>query len=80
MVGGHAVDSTEHTTYSSTIKYVYVRLIILIAVENRLGIMAVDIVNSSCTLPCAKTFWACCGADFDPRCGSVVVLSGIYMD
>ena len=34
VVGGHVVDSTDHTTYSPTIKYVSVILMILIAVKN----------------------------------------------
>ena len=43
VVGGHVVDSMEHTTYSFSIKDVPMRLMILIAVNNGLGLMAVDI-------------------------------------
>ena len=39
VVGGHVVDSMDHTTYSSTIKYVSVILMLLIAVNNWLGLM-----------------------------------------
>ena len=45
VVCGHVVDSTEHTTYSSTIKYVSARLILLMAVNNGLGIMSGYIGN-----------------------------------
>ena len=45
VVGGHVVDSMENTTYLSTIKYVSVRLSLLISVKNGLGIMAGDIGN-----------------------------------
>ena len=74
VVSGHVVDSTEHTTYSSTIKYVSVRLMLLIDVNNGLGIMAVDIGNTLYTAPRDQNNWSCCGAEFGPRCGAVVVL------
>ena len=45
-VGGHVMDSSKHTTYSLTIKDIYVRLILMIAVKNRLGLMSGDIGNS----------------------------------
>ena len=74
MVGGNIVDSTDHTKYSSTIKDVYVRIMLLIAVKNGLVIMAEDIGNELCMDPCAENIWSCCGANFGPRCGTVVVL------
>ena len=74
LVGGNVVDSTEHTTYSSTIKYVYVILIIFIAVKNGLVLMAVDIGNSLCTALFDGNIWSICGAEFDHRCGALVVL------
>ena len=47
LVGGrHVVDSTEHTKYLSTIKYVSIILMILIDAKNGLGLMARDIGNS----------------------------------
>ena len=45
VVSEHVVDSTDHTTYSSNIKYVSVILMILIAVKNGSGIMARYIGN-----------------------------------
>ena len=43
VVGVHAVDSKEYITYSSTIKYVLLRLVLLIVVNNGLVLMAGDI-------------------------------------
>ena len=80
MVAVHAVDYTEYTTYSFTIKYFYVRLMLLIAVKNGLGIMAVDIGNALCMALCAKNIWSCCGAEFGPRCGTVKVLNQAFLD
>ena len=45
VVRVNLVDSSEHTTYSLTIKDIYVRLILMIAVKNRLGLMSGDIGN-----------------------------------
>ena len=74
VVGGHIVDSTEHTTYSYTIKYVSVRLMILIDVKNGLGLVSGDIGNVLCRSPCDENIWSCCGAEFGTRCGAEVVL------
>ena len=35
VVGRHVVDSKEHNTYSSTIKYFYMKTMLLISVKNR---------------------------------------------
>ena len=72
VVGGHVMYSTEHTTYSYTIKYVSMRRIILISVNNGLGFMAGDIVNTLCIAPCAENIWSCYGAEFGPICGALV--------
>ena len=74
VVGAHVVNCTEHTAYSSTIKYVSIRLILLIAVKTGLGIMAGDIGNAFYMKPCAEKIWPCCGVEFGTRCGAVVVL------
>ena len=53
MVGGNILDFTEYTTYSSNIKDVSVRLVLLIAVKNGLKLMDRDIINAFYTAPCA---------------------------
>ena len=72
VVGVHVVEYKNFTTYSSTIKYVSMRLMMLIKANNGLGIMAGDIGNALCTLPCSENVWSCYGAYFAPRCGPVV--------
>ena len=72
--GGNIVDFTEHTKYSYTIKYLSVRLMILIDLKNGLGLVAGDIGNALCRAPCAENIWSCYGAEFGPRCGAAVVL------
>ena len=62
VFGGHVMDSMYHTTYSSNIKYFSVRLMILIAVKNGLGIVAGYIGNAFYIAPCAENIWSCCGA------------------
>ena len=50
------------------------RLILFIAVNNGLGIIYVQIVNELCMSPCAKNIWSCCGVEFGPKYGAVLVL------
>ena len=57
-----------------------VRLIILKAAKNELVLMAEDIGNYCFTDSCDETIWSFCGAEFDPRCGTVVILISLYMD
>ena len=54
VIGEHMVDSLEHTKYSYTINAIFVRLMLTIAVKNRLGLMAGDIGNAFCIAPCAE--------------------------
>ena len=56
VVRGHMVDSSEHTTYSSTIKDTSIRLMLMIEVKNGLGLMDGDTGNEFCTATCAETF------------------------
>ena len=56
VVGVHVVDYKEYTAYSYTIKYLLVRLILLIAVKNWLALMAGDIRNSLCMSHVLKIF------------------------
>ena len=74
VVGLHVVYSTEYTTYSPIIKDVSMILMLLIAVKSGLGLMDGDIGNLLFTSPCVEMFRSCCGVDFVPICGAVVVL------
>eukprot|EP00957_Ditylum_brightwellii_P134063 10221038-Ditylum_brightwellii.AAC.1 len=46
VVGGNVVDSSKHTTYSSTVQDISIRLMLLVAVTNNLGMMAGDNGNT----------------------------------
>jgi hypothetical protein len=56
VVGGHIIDSLQHNTYSSTVKDISVRLLMLAAVKNGLSTMTGDIGNAFCTSPCAEKY------------------------
>ena len=60
VVGGHVVESSEHTAYSSTIKDTSARLMLMIALKNGFGIMAGDLGNSFFIAPCAENIWSIC--------------------
>ena len=46
----------------------------MIAVENVLGLMAVDIGNYFCTAPCEETIWSICGQEFGAKFGAIAVI------
>jgi hypothetical protein len=50
-VGGNVLDVSTHTTYSSTIQDVSVRLLMVIAAQNGLFMMTADVANAFCTAP-----------------------------
>ena len=52
----------------------YVRLTILKAVNNGLGLMAGDIKNALYMAPCDENIWSWGGADFGTIWGALVVL------
>ena len=49
-------------------------ILLLIDVKNGFGLIDGDIGNALCTAPCFESIWSCCGAEFGPRYGAVVVL------
>eukprot|EP00957_Ditylum_brightwellii_P008221 621974-Ditylum_brightwellii.AAC.1 len=74
VVGGHVIDSSDHNTNSSTVKDILVRLMMLIAVNNNIGMMSGDIGNAFCTAPCDKKIRSTAGDEFGERKGATVVL------
>jgi hypothetical protein len=55
VVGGHVIDSSDYTTYSSVIENFSLRLIFLAAAHQGLGIVTGDIGNAFPTAPCAES-------------------------
>jgi hypothetical protein len=76
VMGGHVVDSSQHTTYSSTISDISVRLLMLVASQNNLDLMVGDVGNAFPTAPCAERIWSVAGPEFQHqgREGSKVIL------
>eukprot|EP00957_Ditylum_brightwellii_P112823 8602007-Ditylum_brightwellii.AAC.1 len=46
IVEGHVIDSPEHTSYSSMIKDISVRLMMLVATKYRLGMISAGILKT----------------------------------
>ena len=74
VVGGHVIDSSDYTTYSSVIENISVRLLFLAAAHQGLGIMTGDIGNAFPTAPCAEKVWSKCGPEFGSQEGAIVTL------
>jgi hypothetical protein len=74
IVGGHVIDSSDYTTYSSVIENLSVRLLFLAAAHQGLGIMTGDIGNAFPTAPCAEKVWSKCGPEFGAQEGAIATL------
>ena len=74
VVGGHVVDASMYVTYSSTIQDLSVRLLMLVAVQNGLDLMAGDIGNAFPTAPCTEKVWSVAGPEFGDKQGAVIIL------
>jgi hypothetical protein len=73
-VGGNVVDCDDYTTFSSTIKDISIRLLMVIAAQNNLHTMTTDVANAFCTAPCMEKIWSVAGKEFGDRQGSKVSL------
>ena len=73
-VGGNVLDVSTHTTYSSTIQDLSVRLLMVIAAQNGLHMMTADVANAFCTAPNMEKVWSIAGKEFGDREGAKVSL------
>jgi len=53
VIGGHVIDSSKHSTYSSTVQDISIWLLQLVAPHNKLNIVTGDVSNAFCTAPVA---------------------------
>eukprot|EP00980_Cylindrotheca_fusiformis_P010182 scaffold2267_cov92-Cylindrotheca_fusiformis.AAC.1 len=73
-VGGNVLDCENHVTYSSTIKDITIRLLMVVAAQNNLSTMTTDIANAFCTAPSLEQIWSTAGPEFGSREGAKVSL------
>jgi hypothetical protein len=73
-VGGNVLDVSTHTTYSSTIQDLSVRLLMVIAAQNGLHMMTADVANAFCTAPNMEKVWSIAGKEFGDKEGAKVSL------
>ena len=79
VAGGNVIDSSSYNTNSTTVHDISIRLMMLIAVKNRLGLMAGDIGNAFPTAPNMEKVWTIAGAEFGEQAGSVVeIMRALY--
>jgi hypothetical protein len=79
VVGGHMIDSTMHTTYSSNVHNMSVRLMMLISVKMGLDLGACDIGNAFPTAPCTEKVWTQAGPEFGDKQGCTVeIIRALY--
>jgi hypothetical protein len=74
FVGGHMIESSEYTTYSTIIENISVCLLFLAATHQGLDLMTGDISNAFSTAQCAKKDLVKCGPEFGDQEGAIVTL------
>eukprot|EP00957_Ditylum_brightwellii_P133555 10182943-Ditylum_brightwellii.AAC.1 len=74
VVRGYAIDLSKHTTYSSMIKNISVRLVMLVAAKYWLGMISGDIGNDFYTVHCAEKIWSVAGEQLGDKKGAIKVV------
>ena len=82
VVGGHMIDASMHTKYSSNVQSVSVRMLLLVAAQVKLDFAACDIANTFPTAPCMEKVWLISGPEFCIKAGAKIriarALYGLY--
>lgn len=73
-VGGNVLDMSGYETFSSTVKDLTVRLLMLTAVQNRLNFITADVGNAFCTAPNVEKVWSKAGVEFGDKAGCKITL------
>jgi hypothetical protein len=67
VIGGHVVDSSEHSGYSSVVKMTSIRLLNIIAKAQGLEVLAGDAGNAYLNASTRKKIYTRCGLEFGPE-------------
>jgi len=78
VIGGHVIDSSKHSTYSSTEQDIPIRLLQLVALHNKLHIMTGNISITFCTVPVAEKIYTQAGPEFGNQQGCILVLKWAF--
>ena len=80
MIGGHVIDSSEHSGYSSVVKMTSVRLLNVVAKAQRLECLAGDVGNGYLNAETKEKNFTKCGLDFRPVMVNriAIVQKGLY--
>jgi hypothetical protein len=80
VIGGHVVDSSEHSGYSSVVKMTSVRLLNVIAKAQGLECLAGDVGNAYLNAHTNERIYTKCGLEFGPELvGRVAIVEkGLY--
>ena len=67
VIGGHVVDSSEHSGYSSVVKMTSIRLLNIIAKAHGLECLAGDVGNAYLNASTREKIYTRCGLEFGPE-------------
>jgi len=74
VVGGHVVSCDGFETYSSTVKAVSVRLVMIMADHMHLSVMSGDVCNSFLNSPSKEKIWSRAGPEFGEKEGCIFTI------
>ena len=75
VVGGHMIDASMYTKYSSNVQSMSVRMLLLVASQAGLDLAACDIANAFPTAPCMEKVWSIAGPEFGTRAGAKIKIA-----
>ncbi|MGH2412903.1 MAG: reverse transcriptase domain-containing protein, partial [Microcystaceae cyanobacterium] len=74
VVGGHVTDASAYDTYASTLSTVNIRLLMHLAVKNKLNIISGDIGNAYLNASTKEKVYSTAGMEFGDLCGKKVII------
>jgi hypothetical protein len=71
VIGGHVVDASDHESYSSNMKTIIMRLLLLIGARNNLKLLTADISSAYLYADTQELVYTSCGPEFNFADGDI---------
>jgi hypothetical protein len=71
VIGGHVVDASDHESYSSNMKTINMRLLLLVGARNNLKMLTADISSTYLYADTQELVYTSCGPEFNFADGDI---------
>ena len=79
VLGGHAIDLSDHESYASTVQYMSIRFLLTIAEKNQLKVMSGDVGNTFPNAYTKEKIYSRAGIEFGEGHGCIIqIVKAIY--